>query len=87
VLYLSNQYDNQPMTLAAGRSEIQLQLPYCGLKPGVYSAKIVVSQSTLYMLDVVESFRFRVKSGINMNQNLYYQPRSWKVANPQPPPA
>ncbi len=87
VLYLSNQYDNQPMTLAPGRSEIQLQLPYCGLKPGVYSAKIVVSQSTLYMLDVVESFRFRVKSGINMNQNLYYQPRSWKVANPQPPPA
>ncbi len=87
VLYLSSQYDNQQMRLPAGRSEMQMQLPYCGLKPGVYSAKIVVSQSSLYMLDVLESFRFRVKSGINMNQNLYYQPRSWRVTNPDPPPA
>lgn len=87
VLYLSSQYDNQQMRLPAGRSEIQMQLPYCGLKPGVYTAKIVILQSSLYMLDVLESFRFRVKSGVNMNQNLYYQPRSWKVANPQPPPA
>lgn len=82
VLYLSSQYDNQQMRLPAGRSEIQMQLPYCGLKPGVYSAKIVILQNSMYMLDVLESFRFRVKSGINMNQNLYYQPRSWKVTNP-----
>jgi homopolymeric O-antigen transport system ATP-binding protein len=82
VLYLSSQYDNQQMRLPAGRSEIQMHLPYCGLKPGVYSAKIVILQSSMYMLDVLESFRFRVKSGINMNQNLYYQPRSWKVTNP-----
>jgi lipopolysaccharide transport system ATP-binding protein len=87
VLYLSSQYDNQQMRLDAGRSEIQMQLPYCGLKPGAYTAKIVISQSSLYMLDVLESFRFRVKSGINMNQNLYYQPRSWKVTTPQSPPA
>jgi homopolymeric O-antigen transport system ATP-binding protein len=87
VLYLSSQYDNQTMTVPAGNSEIQIQLPHCGLKPGVYSAKIVISQSSLYMLDVLESFRFRVKSGINMNQNLFYQPRSWKVTNCQTPPA
>lgn len=82
VLYLSSQYDNQQMTLPAGRSEIQMQLPYCGLKPGVYSAKIVILQSSMYMLDVLESFRFRVKSENNMNQNLYYQPRAWRVTNP-----
>lgn len=81
VLYLNSQYDNQSMNLPRGNSEIQLQMPCCGLRPGLYSAKLVINQDSLYMLDAVESFRFRVKSGVNMDQNLFYQPRNWKVVN------
>jgi lipopolysaccharide transport system ATP-binding protein len=79
VLYLNSQYDNQSMTVKAGDVELQLQLPYCGLAPGLYSAKIVVSQKSINTLDVLESFRFRVSSNGIAEQNLFYQPRQWKA--------
>ena len=81
VLYLSSQYDNQPMSVKPGQVELQLQLPYCGLAAGLYIAKIVVIQKTVDMLDVVESFRFRVNSDGIAEKNLFYQPRQWKATN------
>jgi lipopolysaccharide transport system ATP-binding protein len=82
---LNSQHDNQPMSVLAGRSEVQVQMPYCGLKAGAYSAKILVGQSYLYLLDVVESFRFRVRSGSSsVDQSMFYQPRSWRVTSAQP---
>jgi len=81
VLYLSSQYDNQPMSIKPGNVELQLHLPYCGLSAGLYSAKIVVSQATVNMLDCVESFRFRVSSNGITEQNLFYQPRNWKASS------
>jgi lipopolysaccharide transport system ATP-binding protein len=79
VLYLSSQYDGQTMQLNAGSAEIQVRLPFCGLMSGWYSAKLVISQSSIGIIDVVESFRFRVRSDEQTNQNLFYQPRSWEV--------
>lgn len=81
VLYLSSHYDNQSMTVQPGDVELQLQLPYCGLAPGMYSAKIVVSHKSINNLDVLESFRFRVSSDGIAEQNLFYQPRRWKASN------
>ena len=81
VLYLSSQYDNQPMSVKPGNVELQLQLPYCGLSAGLYNAKIVVSQKTVNILDCVESFRFRVSSNSITDQNLFYQPRNWKASS------
>jgi lipopolysaccharide transport system ATP-binding protein len=80
VLYLSSQYDKQPMNVVPGDVELQLQLPYCGLSAGSYSAKIVVSQKTVNTLDVLESFRFYVNSDNIAEQNLFYQPRRWKAS-------
>jgi lipopolysaccharide transport system ATP-binding protein len=76
-LYLSSQYDNQPMSVKAGEAQLQLQLPYCGLSAGLYSAKIVITEETVKTLDTVESFRFVVNSNGVTNQNLFYQPRRW----------
>ncbi|HKP47726.1 MAG TPA: ABC transporter ATP-binding protein [Pyrinomonadaceae bacterium] len=81
VLYLNSQYDNQSMSVKEGEVELQLELPYCGLAPGLYSAKIVVSHKTINNLDVLESFRFRVSSDGIAEQNLFYQPRRWKASN------
>ncbi|MGH9970090.1 MAG: polysaccharide ABC transporter ATP-binding protein [Pyrinomonadaceae bacterium] len=81
VLYLSSQYDSQPMSVKPGDVELQLQLPYCGLSAGLYSAKIVVTQKGVNTLDVVESFRFRVNSDGITEHNLFYQPRNWKASN------
>jgi lipopolysaccharide transport system ATP-binding protein len=80
VLYLSSQYDNQPMSVSPGDVELQLQLPYCGLSAGSYSAKIVVIQKNVNTLDVLESFRFHVGSDNIAEQNLFYQPRRWKAS-------
>ena len=81
VLYLSSQYDKQPMSIKTGDVELQLELPYCGLSAGLYSAKIVISHKDIETLDVLESFRFRVSSDGISEQNLFYQPRRWKVSN------
>ena len=79
VLYLSSQYDSQPMSVNSGDVELQLELPYCGLTGGLYSAKIVVTEKGVKTLDAVESFRFRVNSDGTTDQNLFYQPRNWKA--------
>jgi len=81
VLYLSSQYDNQPMSVKTGEVELQLELPYCGLAAGLYDAKIVVLHKAVETLDVLESFRFQVSSNGTNEQNLFYQPRRWKVSN------
>ena len=79
VLYLSSQYDSQPMAATQGEAELQLRLPYCGLSAGMYSAKIVVLHGAVKTLDVLESFRFRVNSNGVGEQNLFYQPREWQA--------
>jgi len=53
-------------------------MPFCGLTPGVYRAKIYVRQGE-YAFDGVESFRFTVKSERTISRCLYYQPRSWQI--------
>ena len=79
VLYLRTDTDNRPLNVPAGEAEVQLRLPYCGLRPGSYTMKVVVMQSALHYLDAVESFTFIVRSDVNMSQCLFYQPREWEV--------
>ena len=84
VLYLSSQYDSQPMSVQPGEVELQLDFPYCGLSGGLYSAKIVVTEKSVKTLDAVESFRFRVRTEGTADQNLFYQPRQWRVTSLSP---
>ncbi|MFN6567625.1 polysaccharide ABC transporter ATP-binding protein [Dendronalium sp. ChiSLP03b] len=82
VLVLKSSYDGQAFNLSPGKFTIQLYMPYCGLKAGVYSAKINLSNSPYFnILDFVESYKFIVKNDKNMNKCLYYQPRKWKLIN------
>ncbi|WAL61039.1 ABC transporter ATP-binding protein [Thermocoleostomius sinensis] len=78
VLYLTTASDNEFIHLPSGHVEIQMQMPYLGLKPGVYSAKISVRQG-VRSFDIVKSFRFTVKASKNVSRCLFYQPRSWKT--------
>lgn len=82
VLVLKSSYDGQSFNLYPGKFTIQLYIPYCGLKAGVYSAKVNLSNSPYFnVLDFVESYKFVVKTVQNMNKCLYYQPRDWKLIN------
>lgn len=78
VLYLTSAGDGEPLLIRPGNAEIRLQLPYCGLVPGVYSAKIYIREG-VYTFDMVESFRFMVKSDYTVSRCLFYQPREWQV--------
>ena len=84
VLYLSSHYDGRPMNIEPGEVELQLELPYCGLSAGLYSAKIVVAEKGVQTLDAVESFRFRVRAESTTVQNLFYQPREWRAMRVSP---
>jgi lipopolysaccharide transport system ATP-binding protein len=80
ILYITSASDNQAIKILPGKSEIQMQMPYCCLLPGLYSAKIYIKEGVL-SFDIVESFRFAVKASKVISQSLFYQPRMWKLIN------
>lgn len=65
--------------VAPGEAEIKLQLPFLALISGFYKMDIYVKEGSLYTLDLVESFKFKVNGEFDVNQNLFYQPRSWNI--------
>jgi lipopolysaccharide transport system ATP-binding protein len=80
ILYITSTSDNESMQILPGQVEIQMQMPYCCLLPGLYNAKIYIKQG-VQSLDIVQSFRFLVKSDKVISQSLFYQPRTWKIIN------
>ena len=86
VLQLASHYDKKLITIGTGNAEIQIQMPYISLIPGIYEMKVFVRKMPLHsLLDSVESFIFKVKDSTEFNllksKNLFYQPRNWKVIN------
>jgi lipopolysaccharide transport system ATP-binding protein len=80
VLYMTSNNDNKELTMLPGKAEIKMHMPYCSFIPGVYSAKIYIRRG-VYSFDMVESFRFTVKSNRTISRCLFYQPREWEVVN------
>ena len=78
ILHLNTFFDNESLTLTSGECEIRVELPYLGLKPGTYMMNVFVKQNSLYILDLVENFKFKV-DGEGNSRNLFYQPRQWNV--------
>ncbi len=66
--------------LSPGKHELVLDLPYLGLRPGLYSMKIIIKESLLSTLDYVEKFMFSVDSRRVMNRSLFYQPVEWNIS-------
>ncbi|PSM50223.1 ABC transporter ATP-binding protein [Chroococcidiopsis sp. CCALA 051] len=83
VLFLSGEHDEKFFEIPSGKQELQVELPYLGLGPGTYTMSIKLKQSSIYTFDVVESFRFTVKSNGKMSECCFYQPRLWKLASPE----
>lgn len=79
VLSLRGQNDDAFFQLSPGLSEMQLQLPYLGLGPGIYTAQIRLRKDAIYTFDLVESFRFTVTTHHNINKCQFYQPRTWAL--------
>ncbi|MUL35206.1 ABC transporter ATP-binding protein [Gloeocapsopsis dulcis] len=78
VLYFTSASDNEFLKISPGNTELQIQMPYCCLIPGAYTAKIYI-KSGVCSFDVVESFRFTVQADKTISRCLFYQPRTWKV--------
>ena len=81
-LFLSSFYDKKSLTILPGEHEIQIYMPYLGLRPGIYSIGVTVRKDSLHTLDSAESFRFTVEgNGQPMGRCLFYQPRTWGIAD------
>ena len=80
VLYMTSTSDNQELEIPIGKSEIRMYMPYCSMIPGVYSARIYI-RNGVYSYDIVESFRFTVKSNKTISRCQFYQPRTWQVVS------
>lgn len=78
ILYITSTSDKQLLEIKPGKIEIQMQMPYCCLLPGLYSAKIYIKDG-ISSLDIVQSFRFLVKTNQIISQSLFYQPHTWQI--------
>jgi len=73
--------DEEFFEVVPGKHEIQVQMPYFCLKPGIYTVNVKIKTGSLYTFDAVNSFRFTVKSDGKMSQCMFYQPRSWQLVS------
>lgn len=78
VLSITSASDNERIEISPGRVELQMQMLYCCLIPGTYSANIYVKEG-VRSFDKFKSFRFTVKSNQNTSRCLFYQPRVWRA--------
>ena len=68
------------LDLKSGRSEIQLNLPFVGLRPGIYRVKLSISQSAMHdILDAADNLKLVVRNSGLTDNCLYFQPRDWIV--------
>ncbi|AVZ31606.1 ABC transporter ATP-binding protein [Nodularia spumigena] len=82
ILFFNNLNERKPLRAVKGINEIRLHLSFLGLMPGLYNARLGIHKGSLYQLDVVPSFRFKVKrenSQTNLERSQFYQKRDWKV--------
>ncbi|MGK7951177.1 MAG: ABC transporter ATP-binding protein [Xenococcaceae cyanobacterium] len=86
ILDISSFYDGKFLALTSEKIELQLEMPCCSLRSGAYDMRIIINKLPLpNRIDQVESYKFKVeeKEGtINlMSNNLFYQPREWRVVD------
>jgi lipopolysaccharide transport system ATP-binding protein len=79
ILSINSQSDKQELLVVPGENEIKMMMPYCGLRPGIYTMKLSIIKRPFYVYDIIESFRFEVRRSKNMNLCKFYQPRSWNI--------
>lgn len=80
VLLLNCLHDDVHLDLVPGDYEVQIQMPYLGLRLGTYSMDVYAKEG-LYALDSLESFRFNVEASQSISRSLFFQPRTWKVTS------
>ncbi|MGB3653881.1 MAG: polysaccharide ABC transporter ATP-binding protein [Rivularia sp. (in: cyanobacteria)] len=80
ILNLDSNIDKVNIEVLPGISELQIQMPYFGLKPGAYASRIWIKKMPNYIYDHV-NFKFKVKSYELMSQCEFYQPRKWNILN------
>ncbi|EGJ35013.1 MULTISPECIES: ABC transporter ATP-binding protein [Moorena] len=78
LLNLDSHLDNTILKIYNGLVELQLEMPYLGLRPGSYSSRVWVKKPPKYIYDHVP-LTFKVKSNSLMTQCQFYQPRKWKA--------
>jgi lipopolysaccharide transport system ATP-binding protein len=80
VLLINNNNDKCPIRIFPGKTEVQIEMPYLGLKLGMYSMDIYIKKEGLLHLDAIESYRFRVEAKVDFaSRSLFYQPRKWNI--------
>jgi lipopolysaccharide transport system ATP-binding protein len=78
MLNLVSSRDGVLFESSVGINELRLTVPFCGLNPGTYTAKIVLSQCpNFYVYDAVESFVFQISGSRPALGSLFNQSRTW----------
>jgi lipopolysaccharide transport system ATP-binding protein len=84
ILLVNNLKDKNYIFLMPGESEIQLEMPYMGLRLGGYIMDVYVKKERMYHIDAIESFKFKVEGNEeSMSRCLFYQPRKWNIVHSQ----
>ncbi len=88
-LVLESHYDGEVLQLTKGHNEIQIEMPYLGLRPSVYNMELYLKKENPHAdLDIVDFFKFKVIEADHqpafIGKSLFYQPRKWGVSKGLP---
>ncbi|QMS90671.1 ABC transporter ATP-binding protein [Nostoc edaphicum CCNP1411] len=80
-LFIQSADDIGFVNISTGEHSFKLMMPYCCLLTGLYSMKINITANGSYytILDIIESFKFKVKANQSISQSSFYQPRKWEI--------
>ncbi len=83
VMLLASNFDDYYYKLKPGNLELRINIECFCLKPGLYEARIYISEPPASHFDIVTGLRFNVlspeKCGMDLSKNSFYQPHSWSV--------
>lgn len=80
MLVLESLRDGKTFSTPAARFAFCLRMEYCGLRRGLYTAKVYLTAGPYFdVIDAVESYIFRVDASSRIGASAFYQPRSWHI--------
>ncbi len=82
-LFFNNLNEGVQIQIKEGLTEIQLLFPSLGLMPGLYVSRVGIHCGSLYQVDTIPSWKFKVlkrEGQTNLVRCKYYQDRHWIVS-------
>jgi lipopolysaccharide transport system ATP-binding protein len=84
LLHLDGCRDGLWLSIPQGTNQLTFHMAHVGLMPGTYRAKVFVARTSLHLLDIIDTFTFKVSSHHSFGSAEFQQAGRWEVTRREP---